>query len=417
MNFVYKPVFIRDWVNREIKHRRRSDFDTPEFQTLLNEFKSWIYHYAEKEYTEFKEWFEGISPRKLKVFPFIMEHIIQKRRWKLVQDRLMQQSKKDPRLFDYALEACYIDHRFKGNWEIVCESYLSNKAAVSQGWSSKKRVFWDDFVKIENRHQQFIVGEMQKSLNFNDLIDFLMLKESHSFYNSVILELFSNGTEEFYKDQQEKFIELMNGSDNVKQQMIARGFIRSNSLYRLEKISHEIYKNLGTYVRQPMKWSNVGEKEKIAFHGWFMSKELKNFFGDLNKNHERFKYWEKFATTLEKVVVLKQDNTMLMYFHDVVIIEVLGIGAVYVYDKEFFNRQFGRRIEMHESKGQSNSNLHSRHVVRRSLLMEKEWVVPGGWLTHNYGWQYNFDNFLSRRLGWEVNENEIIRKQKTFDSM
>ncbi|MBZ5201572.1 hypothetical protein HU147_10125 [Planomicrobium chinense] len=416
MNFVYKPVYISDWVNREIKHRRRTDYDTAEFQTLLNEFKSLIYYYADKKYGEFKEWFEKVNPKKFKVFPFLMEHISPKNRWKLVQDKLLQRSKKDPRLFDYALEACYIDHRFEGNWKIVRESYIENKAAVTQGWSSKKKIFWDDFVKVENRQQHFILGEMKKSLNFNDLIDFLMLKESHSFYNSVLLELFSNGTQEFYKDQQEKFIELMNQSDNVKQQILAGGFIRSNSVFKLQKISQVIYKNLGTYVRQPMKWSDVGEKEKIAFHGWVMSKELKNFFGNLNQNHERFKYWEKFSTKLEKVVVLSQDKTMLMYFYDVVIIEVLGVGAVYVYDKDFFNQKFGQRIAMHENDTQSNRYSYSRHVVRRSLLMEKEWVVTGGWLTHNQGWQANFDRFLSRRLGWEVNENEIIRKQKIFDN-
>lgn len=417
MNFVYKPVFIKEWVNREIKHRRRTEYDTPEFQTLLNEFKSMIYHYSDKPYKEFKDWFDGVHPKKLKVFPFIIEHISQKDRWNLVQDKLLLWGKKDPRLFDYALEACYIDHRFESNWKIVCESFLANKGAVSQGWSSKKQSFWDGFIKVENRHQHFILGEMNKSLKFIDLIDYLMLKESHSFYNSVLLELFSNGTQDFYKDQQEKFIELMNQSDNAKQQLLARGFVRSNSLYKLEKVSHVIYKNLGTYVRQPMKWSNVGDKEKVAFHGWYMSKELKKFFGDLNQDHERFKYWEKFATKLEKVVVLKQDKTMLMYFWDVVIIEVLGVGAVYVYDKKFFTQKFGHRIDMHENRAQSNRDFHSRHVVRRSLLMEKELVIPGGWLTHNQGWQWNFDRFLRDRLGWEVNENEIIRKQKTFDSM
>lgn len=416
MNFVYKPVFITDWVNREIKHRRRTDYDTPEFQTLLSEFKSLIYHYAERSYKEFQDWFERINPKNLKVFPFLMEHISHENRWELVQNKLLSRSKKDSSLFDYALEACYIDHRFKGNWEIVQSCYRENKLAVSLGWSSRKTAFWDEFVKIDSRQQYFIIAEMKKFLAFNDLIDFLMLKESHSFYTSVILELFSNGTTEFYRDQQMKFIELFNQSDNAKQQILSRGFIRSNSLYELEDISYAIYKNLGTYVRQPMKWSNVGEKEKRAFHGWLMSKELRNFFGNLNQNHERFKYWEKFSTMLEKVVILGQDKTMLMYFYEVVIMEVLGVGAVYVYDKEIFNNTFGHRVGLHETHVKSNSSTYSKHAIRRSLLMEKELVVQGGWLMHHQGWQENFDRFLSRRLNWEVNENEIIRNQKIFDN-
>ncbi len=414
MNFVYKPVFITDWVNREIKHRRRTDYDTPEFQTLLNEFKSFIYFYADKEFKAFKAWLEKINPRNLKVFPYIINHIAQNNRKQLVQDKLMLRSEKDPRLFDYALEACYIDHRFESNWKIVQHGYQNNKSAVTLGWSTKKKDFWEDFIKVESSHQKFIANTMEKPISYNDIIDYVMLKESHSFYKSLILELFSNGTEEFYRNNMERYIELFNESDNIKQQILAGGFIRSGSLYTIERISQAVYENLGTYVRQPMKWSNTSDEEKIAFHGWYMSKELKNFFGDLNVNHERFIYWEKFSAKLERVVVLNQDHTMLMYFNDVVIIEVLGVGAVYIYDKKFFNKQFGHRIEMHENEVQSSKHTYSRHVVRRSLLMEKEWIIPGGWLTHTQGWQQNFDRFLNRRLGWEVNENEIIRKQKTF---
>jgi hypothetical protein len=48
------------------------------------------------------------------------------------------------------------------------------------------------------------------------------------------------------------------------------------------------------------------------------------------------------------------------------------------------------------------------------MLMEKESVILGGWLTHSGGWQAKFDYFLKNKLKWEVKESEIVRKNQNI---
>ena len=172
---------------------------------------------------------------------------------------------------------------------------------------------------------------------------------------------------------------------------------------------------MGTYVRQPMKWTDVTQQNKEIFHGWFMSKELKNFFGEINQNHERSKYWQKFSSKIKKVVVFDNKSKILMFFDEVVILEIIGTGAVYVYENSVFDKHFGVKVAEYEKRIEAGHRLYHNSNLTHSMFRRQELVYKNGWLKHQYNWQEKFDNYLKRALHWEVNENELIRNRKIFN--
>lgn len=414
MKFFYKPVYITDWVDREIKHRRRVDVDSVEFKTLLSEMKSQIHYYSETSFEEFKKWFNGINSKSLKVFPFLMIFLQDSSRWHYVQDVLIHKSQRDPKLFDYALEACYSDHHFHGNWSIVQTSFINNKKVVISGWTKQRVAFWEELIKVEKNQQTFIVEKGQKGLGFKDLIDYSLLRESHSFYNTITLGLFSSGPAQLYLNEKEKFIEIFKAADIAKQEVLANGFIGSGLVYDLEEISELIYQLMGTYVRQPMKWKGVAKENKETFHAWVMSKELKNFFGELNQNHERSKYWRKFSSKINKVIVFDNKSKILMFFDEVVILEIIGTGAVYVYENSVFDNHYGVKVSEYEKEIEAGQKYNQSTKLTHSMFRRQELVYKNGWLTHTSDWQTKFDKYLKKSLHWEVNENELIRNRKVF---
>ena len=106
---------------------------------------------------------------------------------------------------------------------------------------------------------------------------------------------------------------------------------------------------------------------------------------------------------------------MRFYFSDVVIMEILGTGAVYIYERDFFNRRFGNLVDKYlESVEKADihgwSYTDKRLRLTRSKLMEKNLIVPGGWLPHYLGWEDKFDKYLKQQLNWEVDRNAIVRE-------
>lgn len=166
-----------------------------------------------------------------------------------------------------------------------------------------------------------------------------------------------------------------------------------------------------------MLWKYVGEEEKRRFAQWIMKLELKDFFGGVNKNHERFQYWEKFIPKLEDVVVTDERTTLIMYFRDVVIMEVLGTGAVYIYPADVFQRHFQPKIDrmLAERERFVNKAWLKVREVKRTELMDRNLTIPGGWLRHNVGWQWKFDEWLRRELGWEVRRDVLLQKETEDD--
>lgn len=96
--------------------------------------------------------------------------------------------------------------------------------------------------------------------------------------------------------------------------------------------------------------------------------------------------------------------------------EVLGTGAVYIYSSAVFQKHFQPKIDrmLAEREKYSHSWMKPREV-KRSELMNKDLTLPGGWLVHNGDWQYKFDAWLRRELGWEVRRDVLLQKEAERD--
>ncbi|MGB3261748.1 hypothetical protein [Paenisporosarcina sp.] len=416
MKFEYKPYFLAEWVKEEIKVQVNY-YESEEFLTSLEDLRGLIHFYNNRSEDEYNEWFNRLLTKTLILFPFVFQEIKSKTNRKLSQEKVVHLAKSNRQLFRNAIEACYQNNVFDVNWKIAKIAYTNNFQKVTRGWSNRKVELWDNFFLQSSEFEKHVaelilrkgvsVGDAQHQLHFND---------GHAFYNSLLLLLFTEGSTELYRQEKKKFIEMFNRADTSKQQLLARGFIRSRSLEAIEEISFAIYEKMKTYIRQPMKWDLIEEAVKKEFNKWVMSKNVREFFMGINKDHERFIYWEKFIPTLQDVVII-EGNTMLMFFEDVVIMEILGTGAVYVYRQEFYKIRFNHLVQRYieeEERVKMRMSYYNRYRLSRSMLMEKDSVVPGGWLTHVSSWQNKFDNFLKNRLKWEVEESEILRKNENI---
>ena len=416
MKFEYKPYFLAEWVKKEIKVQDNY-YESEEFLNSVEDLRGLIHFYNNRSEEDYHQWFNGLLTKTVIIFPFVIQEIKNDNNKKLTEDKLLSLANDNRQLFRNAIEACYQSNEFGLNWNVARRAFNNNFSKVTRGWSRRKIEQWEKFI-MEGRDFQKHVADLvlRKGVSVSDAQQQLLFNEGHAFYNSLLLILFTEGSSELYKNEKKKFIEIFNRADTSKQQLIARGFIRSGSIEIVEEISFIIYEKMKTYIRQPMKWDLIEESVKKEFNKWVMSKNVREFFLGLDKDHERFIYWKKFIPVLQDVVIVEK-STMLMFFDDIVIMEILGTGAVYVYTKEFYNNRFDYLIQKYlieEEKVKMGRMYYNRFNLRRSMLMEKDSVVRGGWLPHAGNWQYKFDHFLKQRLNWEVEESEILRKNQNI---
>lgn len=417
MKFEYKPYFLAEWVKKEIK-KQENYYESKEFLTSVEELRGMIHFYNHRTEDEYIKWFSNLLNKTLILFPFVFQEIKNDQNKRLSKEKVLSLANDNRQLFRNAIEACYQSNSFGVNWRIAKIAFTNSFNKVSRGWTKRKIELWDNFFMTDKEFEKHVAELiLHKGVSVSDAQHQLHFNDGHAFYNSLLLLLFTEGSAELYLHEKKKFIEMFNRADTTKQQLLANGFIRSGSLETNEDISFAIYEKMKTYIRQPMKWDLIEESVKKEFNKWVMSRNVREFFMGLNKDHERFIYWEKFIPTLQDVVIIER-STMLMYFEDVVIMEILGTGAVYVYKKELYQKKFDhivqRYLEEDERLKLGNFYNYNKYRLTRSMLMEKNSVVLGGWLTHSGGWQYKFDYFLKNRLKWEVEESEILRKNQNI---
>lgn len=95
-----------------------------------------------------------------------------------------------------------------------------------------------------------------------------------------------------------------------------------------------------------------------------------------------------------------------MTFTDVVIIEKLGTGAVYVYEKKIFESSFRREIDRIRAKETSGWIIKE---VTHGDLRNIDLAINR--LMHTGGWQDKFDTWLKYNLGWEVDRDVLLEKE------
>lgn len=388
-------------MNQEVKERKRFPFQTEKFKSLLLDLEIQANKFLEESFTRFQNWINRLSPDHLLAFTFILSKINNANALQFIVQKIIAFSKKDSRVFHYALHSTYYSNKFDETWKIVNESYAEKKESITLGWSKDKTKLWDTMV-ADGRPIAKQIHLYASSFELETLIDYLMVEKGQKFRNQLLFDMFVNGTTALYKSYQNEFITYFRDADLSKRQLLVEGFIRSGSCYEVPEISEEILIKLQTYVKSPLKWDDVSQKEKLEFHSWYMSKELEDFFGNVNENRERFIYWKKFANRIIKLVHLEKDDTILMYFQDVVIMEKLDQGAIYIYERNYFDSYFGVRVDVYEEAKSANKYVPYYKMINRKLFMHKDKVYKGGWISHTLGWQRNVTNYLKYKLGWDV---------------
>lgn len=388
-------------MNQEVKERKRFPFQTEKFKSLLLDLEIQALKFLEESFTRFQNWINRLSPDHLLAFTFILSKINNANALQFIVQKIIAFSKKDSRVFHYALHSTYYSNKFDETWKIVKESYAEKKESITLGWSKDKTKLWDTIV-ADGRSISKQIHLYASSFEFETLIDYLMVEKGQKFRNQLLFDMFVNGTKALYKSYQNEFITYFRDADLSKRQLLAEGFIRSGSCYEVPEISDELYSKLQTYLKSPAKWDDVGQDEQEEFHGWFISKGLFDFFGEDRYGGERFDYWKKYARRIKRLIHIPHDKTILMYFKDVVIIERLDMGAIYIYDIFSFDNKFGIKIDNYEAVYKPGKYLSHADKIYRSSFMDKDTVYRGGWIPHKLGWQRNVTNYLKYQLGWDV---------------
>ncbi|MBT2642868.1 hypothetical protein J7I80_11575 [Bacillus sp. ISL-41] len=401
MRYFYKPVLITEWVDREIKERRRLPFNTEKFRSLIAELEVQTKILLEESFDRFKTWLDRLSPEKLLAFTFIIPKIQNMMAVQYLVHKLNLFSKRDMRVFDYALHSTYHNNVFDETWDIAKEAYSERKESITLGWSKDKILLWDLLME-DGRPISKQIHQYASRYEFDKLIEFLMVEKGHLFYQDLLFNMFVNGTTSLYKAYQTEFIEYFRRADNTKRQMLAEGFIRSQSCYEVTDISDEIFSKLQTHVKSPMKWFDVRQKEKEEFHSWYMSKELFDFFGENREGGERFKYWKKYSRRIQRLIHLPHDATIFMYFSDVVIIEKMTGGAIYIYDRSWFDDKFDVKVSIYEQYYKPNRPVPGPYKINRNAFMDTTLSHDEGRIKHYSGWQEDVDKYLRNKLGWDV---------------
>lgn len=415
----YKPAKLTEWVSREISSNRNTS--RLEKQIEIKELRIEILREIlvrrmRGTLTDFETWIQSLSVRDLNSLIFLFEEIQTKEQKDVTVKYLFRLANSNRQLFKNCLDCFYHKEKTYPYWTLAKVAYSKNKDRLSKRWSDSELQDWNNFMQQKTSQEDYIVEkvfELKASIEMT--CNKFRLNVSHPFYRSILIRMFEKADTAFLKKEKELFINLFFSLDIEGKQRLINAFVHAGALHIIEDISQLIYEKVSTYMRKPQLWNLVKPEYKVAFHSWAMLQNIREFFSGLNKNHERFVYWEKFVPKMMNAIVLKKEQTVLFYFEDVVIMEILGTGAVYIYEKQYFLGRWQERIEEFledEERKALIENHYSSVRLTRMSLMDKEKIVPGGWLIHSGEWQWKFDEFLSNHLNWEVDRDAILKQSK-----
>ena len=91
-----------------------------------------------------------------------------------------------------------------------------------------------------------------------------------------------------------------------------------------------------------------------------------------------------------------------MYFKDVVIIEKLTGGAIYIYDRNWFDDKFDVKVTIYEQNYRPNNMTPASYRIYRNSFMDTSLSHDEGRIMHYTGWQSRVTKYLRNKLGWDV---------------
>jgi hypothetical protein len=418
MKYEYQPTMLKTWLrdNRELQivssMENINDKYKGELEILKENFKV-VKHFPKES---FIDWANRLTRRQQMLLPNLYQQNLKSD----IKDNLLQvirtNAKKEKRLFRVLVDSLYQSCDVDELWKVVKLSYEVHQEKLQRRFTQEQSTKWKSFLQSKEPIHHLAVQAYESENDFLQELESFYLTDNFPLYRLVLMDVFSFADENFFAKEKNLYKKYFKSATNEEQQKMAEGLIKNCKLNNVKDLGKLIYERLKTYRRKPMLWNKVGEDEKKRFANWILKMEIKDFFGNVNTNHERYQYWKKFIVNLEDVVVTDNRSTLIMYFSDVVVMEVLGTGAVYVYRNSDFNRYYQKKIDaMLAEKEKYQHSYYAPKEVKRSELMDKFRTIRGGWLIHTGDWQFKFDNWLHSHLGWEVNEHALLQKEAERD--
>ncbi len=123
-------------------------------------------------------------------------------------------------------------------------------------------------------------------------------------------------------------------------------------------------------------WSNISDSSFKKFCKWIYINTIKIAFND-----DRREFWLRYIDLFEDMTYVKKYGQLFMYFENCVVVEFGTSGAVHVYQKEEFKKQFQRFANNTEPKNDSFFKVP-----------KKAMRIPH----RGYNWQQAADNAMSQ---------------------
>jgi hypothetical protein len=363
-------------------------------------------------------WYTSLKRKYKMLLPYLYEQTLSESYKSSVLNAFKKNIPYDNRMFKSLLFAMYRTADTGNLLPLVKHAFKEHHGRITRRMDEQTKADWKQF--IDTTPREFISHIVRtNSDSFANIAKRIYLNDGFVYFFTLAITYFKEGKQEAFKKDSLLFTELYKRNLNQKiRAELVEIFINSVELKEYPDLVEKIYTDMKTHMTKPQLWEGINQTAKDKFHMFVIKKRLLEFFGSLNQNHERFVYWKKFFHKLYDVALPDSNQTMLMYFEREVILEILGTGAIYVYDKnDFMNllqpivnealKYKSRNSKDYEIPGLKRRKLMDRDIVKQTRNFE-------GWFSHYNGWEMRVDAFL-KECGWEVNKRvleEEARRQK-----
>ncbi|WP_223881873.1 hypothetical protein [Niallia endozanthoxylica] len=405
---------LESWL-KENKQQKLTFKDTHVTTDYVGKLEQLENEFTQLPMEEFDQWVESKTRKLKRYIPYLYKNDLDEQQKAKLLHFIHHQVQNDHRYFRVVVDVLYqtLDHDHL--WPLVKKAYHFNEVQVSRRMEEEQAEKWQAFTREEDPILFLAKEAANSELGFIEELKTFFLTENLPSYKAVFLEGLKRADEAFYIREKALFKRFFASSSATEQQQMAEALIQRCKLNHVKPLGLLVYEKLKIYRRKPMLWKHVGEEEKKRFAKWALTLEIKEFFNQVNKNHERFQYWKKFIVKLEDAVVIDKKKTLILYFEDVVIMEVLATGAVYVYETSVFNHYFQPKVDkLLADREKPRAALAKEPDLSREDVRNQALVYKNGRLTHRGGWQFDFDHWLKSHLGWEV-KTDVLQKEADRD--
>ncbi len=411
MKYEYEPAVLRAWM-RENRRPLRNKVDENVRKRNESWMESLVSEFRQVEYKtaiDFRTWVQTLNRRQKLLLPSLYHTRLKNEIREEMLKVMKEVAETERRSFRFLLNATYQTGDFENLWKIVKHSYDNHHYWIIKRWKKENADIevWQKFLASLNPTNYLAMHTVHSGHRVHHVLEKFYLTEGFVAFREVAMHMYKYAKESFFITEQQLFMKHFDTATNMEQQKMVDYLLKKCTINKVQTIGRLVFEKIKTYRRKPMLWRTVGDEEKKRFARWMMNYGVEEFFiGGLDQTNERFQYWKRYLHRLEDLVIMDKNTTLIMYFSDCVIVEVLGRGAVYVYENKVFFKHFqptlDKMLDEKETEGEIRRN-------KRFQLSDRTLAL--GFLVHGGGWKINLDKWFESNLGWIIDET-ILKKER-----